>query len=100
CLWGFYAIFSAVILGLTGVRAWKGNVYSPGNLHLFATLLLTVTILTALAWIPLKRQLLCVMVPDGELTLRWPLACYSSYLPAASYTTSITQRGRGPTNTF
>jgi hypothetical protein len=65
CLWGFYAIFSAVILGLAGVRAWKGNVYSPGNLRLFATLLLTVIILTALAWISFRAA---AALRDGS---RW-----------------------------
>jgi hypothetical protein len=65
CLWGFYAIFSAVILGLTGVRAWKGNVYSPGNLRLFASLLLTVIILTALTWISFRAA---AALRDGS---RW-----------------------------
>jgi hypothetical protein len=65
CLWGFYAIFSAVILGLTGVRAWKGNVYSPGNLRLFASLLLTVIILTTLTWISFRAA---AALRDGS---RW-----------------------------
>ncbi len=51
CLWAFYAVFSAVALGLTGERAWKGNAHSSGNLRY---LLLTVMILTALTWISFR----------------------------------------------
>jgi hypothetical protein len=48
CLWGFYALFCIVILGITGVRAWKSHASTRDNPRRFATLLLAVIIMTAL----------------------------------------------------
>jgi uncharacterized membrane protein YhaH (DUF805 family) len=51
CLWGLYALFSIVLLGITGVRAWKSHASAPGDLHRFAALLLVVVIMTGLTWL-------------------------------------------------
>jgi hypothetical protein len=48
CLWGLYAMFFAALLAVTGVRAWKGHVYSPSNLRWLGTSLLLVLIMAAL----------------------------------------------------
>lgn len=54
CLWGFYAIFFVVILGMTGVRAWEGRAHDVGNfvgpLHYF----FVVVVMTALTWLCLR----------------------------------------------
>jgi hypothetical protein len=52
CLWGFYALFFVVILGITGVRAWKSH--APDDARWFATLLLVVIIMTGLTWLCLR----------------------------------------------
>jgi hypothetical protein len=54
CLWGLYAVFFAVIFGVTGVRAWKGHVYSPSNTRWFATSILIVIIMGALTWLCIR----------------------------------------------
>jgi hypothetical protein len=54
CLWGFYALFFIVILGITGVRAWKSHASAPDGLRRLATLLLVVIIMTALTWLCVK----------------------------------------------
>jgi len=54
CLWGLYAVFAALIFGVTGVRAWKGHVYSPSNTRWFATSILIVIIMSALTWLCIR----------------------------------------------
>jgi F0F1-type ATP synthase membrane subunit c/vacuolar-type H+-ATPase subunit K len=54
CLWGFYALFFVVMMGIAGVRAWKSHAYTPDNPRWFATLLLVVIIMTALTWLCLR----------------------------------------------
>ena len=53
CLWGFYALFFVVIMGITGIRAWKSHASTPDP-RWFATLLLVVIIMTALTWLCLR----------------------------------------------
>jgi magnesium-transporting ATPase (P-type) len=51
CLWGIYALFFVIVFGVSGFRAWKGHASASDNPRWFATLILVVTITTALTWL-------------------------------------------------
>jgi F0F1-type ATP synthase membrane subunit c/vacuolar-type H+-ATPase subunit K len=65
CLWGLYALFCVVILGMAGVRAWESHSSTPDNPRWFATLLLVVIIMTAFTWLCLRAA---AALHDGR---RW-----------------------------
>jgi hypothetical protein len=53
-LWGIYAVFFAVIFGVTGVRAWRGHGDSSSSPRSLATSLLVVILMIALTWLCLR----------------------------------------------
>lgn len=54
CLWCLYAVFFAVILGVEGVRAWRGQLHNPSNAHWFLTSFLLAVLMCALTWLCIR----------------------------------------------
>lgn len=53
CLWGLYAVFFTVILGVAGVRAWEGQPHSPNARWLMTSFLIAI-ITSALTWLCIR----------------------------------------------
>ena len=51
---GLIRCFLRCDLGATAVRAWKGHIYSPGNIHRFAASNLAFIIMSALTWLCIR----------------------------------------------
>src|SRR5260370_3839943 len=68
----------------------ESHASTSDNPRRFATLLLTIIVMTAVTWLCLWLQQLCVILADGNLTLRWPSVCCFCHVPPASYATCTT----------
>jgi hypothetical protein len=55
-----YAVSFADMLGATGVRAWKGYIYKPSQLHWFVTSTLLVILMSTLTC-------LCISAAKAEV---------------------------------
>ena len=97
CLWCLYAVFFAVILGVEGVRAWRGQLHNPSDAHWFLTSFLLVILMCALTWLCIRAARALREARRWGAYVAMVFGLLLLLLPATSSTTCTTQSGKAPT---